>query len=235
MIKVLLVEDDPVIARIISFYLKQESHYEVVCATTGGEAFSHSREQFDVILLDVLLPDVNGIDLCAKLREWHNCPIIFISALDNSETIVTALEAGGDDFITKPFDNKVLAAHIEANIRRANQIQPDYYNSTLVCEGFSFDRSKSMVIKDDQLIKLSPQEARILALFMNNPNRFFSADEIYKRIWERESYGDTRSVVVHIHNIRKKIGDNDDPRFIKNIWGKGYIFDPTGKKGIQEL
>ena len=100
MTEVLLVEDDSVIARIIQFYLKKEQRYEVTWAKTAGEAIGESRRHFDVILLDILLPDVNGIELCAKLREWHKCPIIFISCLDNAETIVNALEAGGDDFIT---------------------------------------------------------------------------------------------------------------------------------------
>lgn len=228
MVKVLLVEDDSVIARIIEFYLKQESLYEVVWAKTSGEAVAHARDQFDVILLDVLLPDVNGIELCAKLREWQDCPVIFISALDNSDTIVNALEAGGDDFITKPFDNKVLVARIEANIRRARQSHPELGQGALVCKGFSLDMTRRTVARAGRETRLSPQEFQILSLLMQNAGRYFSADEIYRRVWGRNSYGDTRSVVVHIHNIRKKIEDVEKPRYLKNVWGKGYVFDPEG-------
>ena len=228
MVKVLLVEDDRVIARIIEYYLKQESRYEVTWAKTAGEAMGYARETFDVILLDILLPDVNGIDLCAKLREWHSCPIIFVSALDGSDTIVSALDAGGDDFITKPFDNKVLAAKIEANLRRAASTQPEFAANAIVCGGFTLDIGLAAVIKDGQEIKLSSREYRILSLLMQNPGRYFSTDEIYRRIWGRDPNGDTRSVVVHIHNIRKKIGDVDEPRYLRNEWGRGYVFCPDG-------
>ncbi len=228
MTEVLLVEDDSVIARIIQFYLKKEQRYEVTWAKTAGEAIGESRRHFDVILLDILLPDVNGIELCAKLREWHKCPIIFISCLDNAETIVNALEAGGDDFITKPFDNRVLTAKIEANIRRASAAPLDVTNNVIACEGLALDTNRHVAIKKgDTEVKLSPQEFRILLLFMQNPNRYFTADEIYKRIWGKDSLGDVRNVVVHIHNIRKKIEPPDEIRFIKNVWGKGYIFEPT--------
>ena len=118
MIRILLVEDDDEIARIIKYYLGQEEIYEIVRGRNADEAITLSRDWFDIILLDVMLPDENGIELCSKLREWHQCPIIFISCLDDSNTIISALEKGGDDYITKPFDNKVLSARIQANLRR---------------------------------------------------------------------------------------------------------------------
>lgn len=230
MIKVLLVEDDRTIARIIEYYLTMESCYEVIWAKTSGEAVAHARDYYDVILLDILLPDINGIELCRKLREWQKCPIIFISCLDNSDSIVNALEAGGDDFITKPFDNKVLAARIEANVRRASMQLPKVGNSIIACEGFALDMDRGVVVRNDKEIKLSPQELRILSLLMQNPNRFFSAEEIYKRVWKKDSYGAVNNVVVHIHNIRKKIERPGQIRFIKNVWGKGYTFDPAGRE-----
>jgi len=108
LINVLLIEDDPLVANVILYYLGQSETYEVVWAKTGGEAFANARDKYDVILLDVLLPDVNGIDLCARLREWHDCPIIFISCLDSSDTIVRALELGGDDFLVSPLTTRFL-------------------------------------------------------------------------------------------------------------------------------
>ena len=229
MVEVLLVEDDPVIARIIQFYLEQEASYSVAWAKTAGEAMALSDRHFDAVLLDILLPDVNGIDLCSRLREWHRCPIIFISCLDNTETIVNALRAGGDDFMTKPFDNRVLVAKIEANIRRASQAQIEVANGTIACEGFVLDPARRLVVRPDGEAHLSPQEFRILHLLMTSPNRYFTAEEIYTRIWGKESFGDVRNVVVHIHNIRKKIEPSDGVRYLKNAWGRGYTFDPTGR------
>ena len=118
MIRVLLVEDDPVIRDTTRYFLNSQQNYEVVCAETGGEALSHARENFDVILMDILLPDTNGMDLCQRLRSWHHCPIIFTSCLDDTDTVVRALELGGDDFLAKPYNHKVLLARIIANIRR---------------------------------------------------------------------------------------------------------------------
>lgn len=118
MIRILLVEDDPVIRDTTSYFLKCQQNFEVVCADTGGEALSHAREKFDVILMDILLPDTNGMELCQRLRSWYHCPIIFTSCLDDTDTVVRALELGGDDFLTKPYNHKVLLARIMANIRR---------------------------------------------------------------------------------------------------------------------
>ena len=112
MIRVLLVEDDPVIRDTTCYFLKSQQNFEVVCAETGGDALSHARERFDVILMDILLPDTNGVDLCQRLRSWHHCPIIFTSCLDDTDTIVRALEMGGDDFLAKPYNNKILLARL---------------------------------------------------------------------------------------------------------------------------
>ena len=99
MIRVLMVEDDPVIRDTTRYFLQSQQNFEVVCAETGGDALSHAREKFDVILMDILLPDTNGVDLCQRLRSWHHCPIIFTSCLDDTDTVVRALEMGGDDFL----------------------------------------------------------------------------------------------------------------------------------------
>ena len=116
--RVLIVEDDKEIARIIRYYLSQDNLYEVVSAASAEEALFLARDAYDIILLDVGLPDQSGIDLCAQLRQWHDCPILFISCLDDSNTIISALQQGGDDYIVKPFDNEILHARIQANLRR---------------------------------------------------------------------------------------------------------------------
>lgn len=229
MIQVLLVEDDALISKVIQYYFQMEEHYRVTWVKTAGEAMACARDDFDVILLDIRLPDVNGIDLCERLREWYNCPIIFISCLDDSDTIVRALENGGDDYLTKPFDNKVLVARIEANLRRAHMDLQDRPLNILACDGFSLDATTHTLLKQDQQYALSMMEYRILKFFMQHPNRFYTANELYKLIWENDSYGDVRTVLVHIHNLRKKIEDDyTAPKYLRNTWGKGYVFNPKG-------
>ncbi|ABR49145.1 two component transcriptional regulator, winged helix family [Alkaliphilus metalliredigens QYMF] len=229
MIKVLLVEDDTLVAKIILYYLEQAETYEVIWAKTGSEAYANARDKFDVILLDILLPDVNGLDLCSRLTEWHDCPIIFISCLDCSDTIVQALERGGDDFIVKPFDNKILEARIKANLRRANK-SPNKANNILACTGFKLDANRHIVVKNEGELKLSSTEFKILSFLMQNPGQYYTPKELYYKIWGAKSYGDPRTVIVHIHNIRNKIEEDvNNPRFLKMEWGQGYYFDPKGK------
>ena len=229
MIRILLVEDDAEIARIIKYYLGQEEIYDLIWAKDTQEAIVLSRDWIDIILLDVMLPDGDGISLCTKLREWHQCPVIFISCLDDSDTIISALEQGGDDYITKPFDNKILSARIQANLRRVQIERHAQVENTMSCKGFTLDASKHALIKNENEIPLSPIEFRILRYMMQHPERSFRSSELYKVIWGKISYGDNRTVVVHMHNLRKKIEeDASKPRYLKSIWGKGYLFDPEG-------
>lgn len=228
MIKVLLIEDDREIARHIKYHLASRDIYEVEVRATKEEALIAARDNFDVILLDVMLPDGNGIDLCQQLREWHDCPIIFISCLDDNSTIIQALEWGGDDYIVKPFDNDVLHARIQANMRRTN-MKVNSPGNLLTCTGFSLDAKTHEIIKNGERIPLSATEYRILLHFMQNPNRPFRSSELYRLVWGKPSYGDNRVVIVYVYNLRKKIEENpSEPRYIKNIWGKGYLFDPEG-------
>ncbi|MEG0569862.1 MAG: response regulator transcription factor [Erysipelotrichales bacterium] len=230
MIKVLLIEDDEEIAKVIKYYLYQEDTYEVTWAKDAHEALYLSRDEFDVILLDVMLPDDNGINLCGQLREFHQCPILFISCLDDSETIIHALEMGGDDYLVKPFDTKILDAKIKANLRRVQIERNEKIENKLECNGFMLDAQTHTLIKENHQEALIQIEFRLLAFFMMHPNVCYKSSELYKHIWGKSSYGDNRTVVVHIHNIRKKIEDDpSNPRYLKNKWGKGYFFDPQGE------
>ena len=220
MIRVLLVEDDPVIRDTTCYFLKSQQNFEVVCAETGGDALSHAREKFDVILMDILLPDTNGVDLCQRLRSWHHCPIIFTSCLDDTDTIVRALEMGGDDFLAKPYNNKILLARIMANIRRVQMDGAEPSVNGYHCAAFTLDDNSHSVEKDGRSVHLADMEYRILTLFVRYPNTFFTANELYQKIWGKESLGDVRTVQVHIHNLRSKIEpDPAKPVYLKNVWG----------------
>lgn len=225
--KVLLVEDEQFISKILSFYLESKG-YITTCAYTAGEAMGRAREPFDVILLDILLPDADGIDLCRQLRHWQNGPIIFLTCLDDSETTIRALDAGGDDFLTKPFDNDVLLARIEANLRR---MHADYAHPAANCISFGpieLDANRRVLSKGDSQTHLPPMECRLLAFLMEHRGQYFASEELYRYVWGKDSCGDVRTVLVHIRHLRLKIEDDpNNPAYLKNIWGRGYAFDPA--------
>ncbi len=172
MIRVLLVEDDAMIREMTRIFLESQKRFEVVCAASGEEALAHAKDPFDVILLDILLPDTNGMQLCQTLRSGHHCPIIFTSCLDDVDTIVHALELGGDDFLTKPYDNKVLAARILANVRRVQMDAAEPSLRGYTCPAFRLDADNRSVHCRGEDIHLADMEYRILSLFVRNPNTF---------------------------------------------------------------
>jgi DNA-binding response OmpR family regulator len=225
----LLVEDDPNIAKIIEFYLCQESKYEVTIAASAEEALAKANKPYDIVLLDIMLPDVDGVALCEKLRESQNCPIIFISCIDDEDTIVRALEMGGDDYLTKPFNFKILQARIEANLRRVKMERGELSQPKLEFPDFSIDMDRSAIRRDGKLFPLGPIELGLLMHLVDNPGRIVTTEELYESVWGTHCFGDLRTVFVHIYNLRKKLEKNPGtPIYIKNVRGKGYIFDPDG-------
>ena len=233
--KVVLVEDQYVARQLFGLYLKDSEKYEIVrtLESASGIAEILRNVPVDLILMDILLPDTNGMDLCQRLRSWHHCPIIFTSCLDDTDTVVRALELGGDDFLTKPYNHKVLLARIMANIRRVQMDAAEPSVSGYHCAAFTLDSNSHCVEKDGRSIHLADMEYRILTLFIRHPNTFFTANELYRKIWGKESLGDVRTVQVHIHNLRSKIEpDPAKPVYLKNVWGKGYIFRPEGETEV---
>ena len=229
MIRVLLVEDDPVIRDTTCYFLKSQQNFEVVCADTGGEALSHAREKFDVILMDILLPDTNGMELCQRLRSWYHCPIIFTSCLDDTDTVVRALE------LAAMIPDQALQPQSSAGPHHGKHPPcPDgcrrAQRQRLPLCGLYAGSQQPLRGKDGRSIHLADMEYRILTLFIRYPNTFFTANELYRKIWGKESLGDVRTVQVHIHNLRSKIEpDPAKPIYLKNVWGKGYIFRPEGE------
>ena len=231
MFQVLLVEDDEFIAQVLVYFLNSKQNYEVRYARTCGEALGMARDSYDIILLDVLLPDADGVGLCRQLRRWHDCPIIFFSCLDDSDTIIRALDAGGDDFLVKPFDNNVLLARIEANLRRSRHEFKKTVPQTITSGPFTLDIRNHKLVKNGRETNLPPMECRLLAFLMQNPGHYYSSEELYRRVWGKDSLGDVRTVLVHIRHLRMKL--EDDPkqvRYLKSAWGKGYTFDAEGKE-----
>ena len=236
MTRILLVEDDQAIAMILKRYLTQSGKYELAIASCAKEALQLACDRFDVILLDIMLPDTSGIDLCAALRRQHKCPIIFISCLDNSDTIIQALGRGGDDYMTKPFDAAVLEARIEANLRRVHMDSVSEIHNTIRCNGIELNALTHDVIRDGKSYHLEDMEYQIMLFFMQHPDSVFSTSELYEQVWGHPCYGDIRTVTVHIFNLRRIIEENPrKPEKLINIWGKGYCFlsqsnDPSDNK-----
>lgn len=225
MVHVLLVEDDPEIAHTICYYLSQEEVYDVTLARTGAEAQALVSDSFDIILMDIMLPDGNGIDFCADLRRDRKCPLIFISCIDSTDTIVCALGQGGDDYITKPFDTRILHARIQANLRRVRMEHQTGSEECLTCGPFTLDVKEQTVYREKVPIPLSRMESRLLSYMMKNAGVYFKSGELYRMLWGGSSYGDNRTVVVHIHNLRKKIEKNYlEPQYLVNVRGRGYAF-----------
>ncbi len=229
MVRILLVEDDELIREMTRSFLAGQKEFEVVCAADGQQALALAQQHFDVILLDILLPDINGMQLCEQLRSSHHCPIIFTSCLDDTDTIVRALEMGGDDFLTKPYHNKILLARIMANVRRVQMDAAEPQLNAYHCDAFRLDTDSHTVLCGTETVHLADMEYRILSLFVRNPKVFFTANELYQKIWGKESLGDVRTVQVHIHNLRRKVEpDPAKPVYLRNVWGKGYVFCPDG-------
>ncbi len=231
MIQILLIEDDPEIARVIRYYLGENGCYDTHWASNAADGLAMLDNAIDVVLLDIMLPDTDGITLCASLREKTHCPIIFISCLDDSETIIKALEQGGDDYITKPFNNSILDARIRANLRRVQLDRQGDAAPSMNCGAIALDAQNSMLTVRDTSYRLPPIEFKLLAYLMMHPGVYFKPEELYHYIWGKASYGDTRTVIVHICNLRRKIeGNPAEPRYIKRVWGKGYLFDANEGK-----
>lgn len=225
MYKVLLVEDDLENCEIIKGYLDLSGSYETYVVHDAKQALDAvGSTGFDLILMDIVLPGVDGIELCSRLREIVYCPIIFISCLDDDETIVRAMKMGGDDYLTKPFRYPVLEAHIEAVLRRVRQAAP---NNDRVYEiaGMTLSTREHTLEKDGSLQYLSPTEFELLLCFVENANAVMRFDELYQAVWKRPSLGDLRTVFSHVHNLRKKVEkDPSDPQIIKTVPRIGYIF-----------
>ncbi|GBF34978.1 phosphate regulon transcriptional regulatory protein PhoB [Desulfocucumis palustris] len=230
--KVMVVEDELEIRNLLKLYLNKKG-YHVVLAEDGNEALRlFEYEQPDLIILDILLPQLNGYQVCQELRKYSNVPILFISCKKDSEDIIQGLHLGGDDYITKPFDPNVLVARVEAKLRRApifrrtSTFQETPKKDVLTCGNLEINLSNYQVLVDGNPIPLSAKEFQLLFFLAQHPDQVFTSEDLYKKIWGYDCAGDVRTVMTHVSNIRKKIkSSHSNKEFIKNIRGIGYKFD----------
>ncbi|HIV85201.1 MAG TPA: response regulator transcription factor [Candidatus Monoglobus merdigallinarum] len=222
---ILAVDDDKEITRSIGIFLKSEG-YRVLEASDGLEAVDIvMNEEVHLMLLDIMMPKFDGISALLKIRETKNIPVILISAKSEDADKILGLTAGADDYITKPFNPSEMVARVKSQLRRYTTLggleKPP--ESVITVGGLSVDTEAKTVTRDGIDIKLTPIEYKILELFMKNPNKVFSADDIYKRVWNEETAVNDNTIAVHIRHIREKTEINPgQPRYIKVMWGIGY-------------
>ncbi len=230
---ILLVEDEREIAQMLQDFLQSEN-FAVQTAADGVQAL-HIFQQtaFDLILLDLMIPNINGIKVLQAIRQQSTVPVIILSAKDTDSDITLGLGLGADDYITKPFSVTQVLARIKANLRRAQQYntaaQPAAQSDMLHHGDLTLDLNGYTVFKGEQEIELTAKEFSILKLFMQNPKKAYSKEQIYSIIWEDAYLGDENAVNVHISRLRNKIEtDPRNPRYIITIWGIGYkLGDPS--------
>jgi DNA-binding response OmpR family regulator len=222
----ILVADDAKDIREMLRIMLEDAGYEVIFASNGEEAIERCTKDVNLVILDIMMPKCNGIDACAKIREQTETPILFLTAKSTETDIVEGFEAGGDDYLTKPFSSTELLLRIKALLKRPHMAFNGESGQTgqIVIQDIVLDTNLQQVIKGDEVIPLTDIEYRILKLLASNRNHIFTAKEIYEAVWE-EAYmsNSTNTVMVHIRNIRKKLGDTGpSAKYLHNIWGRGY-------------
>ena len=232
MAKILVCEDDKDIVEAIDIYLTQEG-YEVLKAYDGDEAIKVLKSnEVDLLIMDVMMPRLDGIRATLKIRENMSLPIIILSAKSEDADKILGLNIGADDYITKPFNPLELVARVKSQLRRYTQL-----GSTARSDNQSEFRTGGLVIRDDlkevtvdgEKVKLTPIEYNILLLLVKNQGKVFSINQIYENIWNEEAIGADNTVAVHIRHIREKIEINPkEPRYLKVVWGVGYKVEKIG-------
>lgn len=225
MAKVLVCDDDQAIVDAIGIYLLQEG-YEIFKAYDGKQAIDMIRkEDISLLLIDVMMPVMDGIHAVMKIRSFSSIPIIFLSAKTEDVDKILGLNVGADDYIAKPFSPVELIARVKSALRRYTSygsVKPEEKSSYRI-GGLVIDDDAKQVFVDGEVVKLTPMEYQILLLLVRNPGRVFSTQQIYETIWNEDAYGADNTVAVHVRHIREKIEiDPKDPRYLKVVWGVGY-------------
>ncbi len=225
--RVLVVDDEKVIVKGIRFSLEQDG-MEIDCAYDGEEACRMAeKNQYDVILLDVMLPKLTGFEVCQKIREFSDVPVIMLTAKGDDMDKILGLEYGADDYITKPFNILEVKARIKAIMRRSKKKEAVQVEdpSIRTMGRMKIDMEGRRVYLDEKEINLTMKEFDLLAILIDNPNKVYSREKLLNDVWGYEYLGDVRTVDVHVRRLREKIEANpSDPKYIHTKWGVGYYF-----------
>ena len=227
MSKVLIIEDEVSIAELERDYLELND-FEVDIQTNGKKGLEQAlTTDYSLIILDIMLPDLDGFEICKNIRETKDIPIIMVTAKKNDIDKIRGLGLGVDDYVTKPFSPSELVARVKAHIARYERLvgSTALKNDTIEIRGLRIDKTDRRVFVDGEEKVFTNKEFDLLVFLASNPNKVFSKDELFSRIWNMESIGDIATVTVHIKKIREKIEyDTSNPQFIETVWGVGYRF-----------
>lgn len=224
MFNILVCDDEKDIVSALKIYLSAED-YKVYEAYTGKQALDIlGSNDIHLVLMDIMMPEMDGLTAVSKLREEYNVPVILLTAKGEDTDKVLGLNIGADDYITKPFNPVEVLARVRSQLRRYTQLGSRApRNETLSVGGLEIDDKEKQVTVDGERVSLTPTEYEILKLLMENPGQVFSPKSIYSRIWNEEAIGAEGTVAVHIRHIREKIEiDPGNPRYLKVVWGQGY-------------
>lgn len=227
MSKILIIEDEVAIADLEKDYLEL-SDFEVVIENAGDVGLKRALEEnFDLIILDLMLPEMDGFDVCKKIREQKNTPIIMVSAKKEDIDKIRGLGLGADDYMTKPFSPSELVARVKAHMARYERLVGvgSKQNDIVEIRGIRIDKTARRVYVDGVEKVFTTKEFDLLTFLAENPNHVFTKDDLFREIWDMDSVGDIATVTVHIKKIREKIEkDTAKPQYIETIWGVGYRF-----------
>ena len=233
MYNILICDDQPDIVSALKIYLAPEG-YRLFEALNGAQALEIvKREEIHLILLDVMMPVMDGITAAVKIREHSNVPIIFLTAKSETEDMVLGLNVGGDDYITKPFVPVELLARVRSQLRRYATLgsRPELGISEISVGGILLDDRTKAVTVEGEPVSLTPTEYSILRLLMENPGKVFSTKALYEAVWQETALGSEGAVAVHIRHLREKIEINpSEHRYLKVVWGQGYKIEQEGRR-----
>jgi len=225
--KILLVEDDKEIARIVCDHLRKVG-YSVTWASTGKEGWEDfKQEQYDLALIDLMLPEMDGYTLCKTIRLESEIPLLIVSARNEDESKIRGLNLGADDYVTKPFSLEELSARISSHLRRYRRYNNKNSNENRIhyMNGLSIDFTNELIYLHEEIVQMSTKERELLFLLAKNPLQTFSKKQIYEHIWQQEDVDGNNTVTVHIKSLRTKLADETrSAKFIQTVWGVGYRF-----------
>jgi len=230
--RILVVDDEKLLIKGIKFNLENDG-YQVECAYDGATAVELARSGgFDLIILDLMMPEIDGLEACVRIREFSNVPIIMLTARSEDTDKIIGFECGADDYITKPFNILELKARIRALLRRASGTGQTRQQNQITVGDLTLDTEQRVAIRDGQVVELTAKEYDLIELLMKNPRRVYSRENLLNVVWGYEYIGDYRTVDVHVRRLREKLElDPANPEYIRTKWGVGYFLaNLSGKK-----
>ncbi|MCY7704045.1 response regulator transcription factor [Bacillus safensis] len=224
--KVLMIDDEKEILELINTVLTREGIDRVITASTARDGLTKfHQEQPDLVILDIMLPDGEGYDICRQIRETSHVPIIFLSAKGEESDKIVGLAIGGDDYITKPFSPKEVAYRVKAQLRRLSYLQSSQADPVIKKGPFELNEQQAELTKNGTVIELTPKELLLMTYFLQHPNRIISKETLYQTVWGEDFFGSDNTVMVHIRRLREKIENSPStPEFLVTVKGLGYKF-----------